>query len=88
MPVPGSKIITPKRRVDSRAWLDTRNHGALLQASEFARSIQHRQDLLIGCLEEFAYTKGLINENNLRNLPERYDKTAYGRYLLRLVEEI
>jgi len=45
------------------------------------RSIQHRQGLLIGCLEEIAYTKGLISESDLRNLAGRYDKTAYGRYL-------
>ena len=52
------------------------------------RSIQHRQGRLIGCLEEIAYTKGLISESDLRNLARRYDKTGYGRYLLRLVEEI
>jgi len=69
------------------AWLDTGNHDALLEASEFVRSIQHRQGLLIGCLEEIAYIKGLISESELRNLAGRYDKTAYGRYLLRLVEE-
>lgn len=52
------------------------------------RSIQHRQRLLIGYLEEIAYTKGLISERDLLNLAGRYDKSAYGRYLLRLVEEI
>jgi glucose-1-phosphate thymidylyltransferase len=69
------------------AWLDTGTHDALLEASEFVRSIQHRQGLLIGCLEEIAYMKGLISEGDLRKLIRRYEKTAYGRYLLRLVEE-
>jgi len=69
------------------AWLDTGTHDALLEASEFVRSIQHRQGLLIGCLEEIAYTRGLISESDLRKLVGRYEKTAYGRYLLRLVEE-
>jgi glucose-1-phosphate thymidylyltransferase len=69
------------------AWLDTGTHDDLLEASEFVRSIQHRQGLLIGCLEEIAYTKGLISESDLRKLIGRYEKTAYGRYLLRLVEE-
>src|SRR5215467_13352846 len=60
------------------AWLDTGTHDALLEASEFVRSIQHRQGLLIGCLEEIAYLKGLISASDLRKLARRYDKTAYG----------
>ena len=69
------------------AWLDTGTHDSLLEASEFVRSIQHRQGLLIGCLEEIAYTKGFIGAGQLNSLIARYEKTAYGRYLRRLVEE-
>jgi glucose-1-phosphate thymidylyltransferase len=69
------------------AWLDTGTHDALLQASEFVRSIQHRQGLLVGCPEEIAYTMGFITAEELRRLSARYDKTEYGRYLRRLVDE-
>jgi len=69
------------------AWLDTGTHDALLQASEFVRSIQHRQGLLVGCPEEIAYTAGFITADELRQLAARYDKTEYGRYLRRLVDE-
>jgi glucose-1-phosphate thymidylyltransferase len=69
------------------AWLDTGTHDSLLEASEFVRSIQHRQGLLVGCLEEIAYMRRFISEQDLRRLAARYDKTAYGRYLLRLVDE-
>jgi glucose-1-phosphate thymidylyltransferase len=69
------------------AWLDTGTHDALLEAAEFVRSIQHRQGLLVGCPEEIAYTKGFISAEKLRSLAARYGKTAYGRYLQRLVEE-
>jgi glucose-1-phosphate thymidylyltransferase len=69
------------------AWLDTGNHDALLEAAEFVRAIQHRQGLLVGCPEEIAYVKGFITSDHLRGLAARYGKTAYGRYLLRLVDE-
>jgi glucose-1-phosphate thymidylyltransferase len=69
------------------AWLDTGSHDALLEASEFVRSIQHRQGLLVGCPEEIAYTSGFINAHDLRGLASRYGKTAYGRYLQRILDE-
>ena len=69
------------------AWLDTGTHDALLEAAEFVRTLQHRQGLLVGCPEEIAYTKRFINGDELRRLAARYGKTAYGRYLLQLVDE-
>jgi glucose-1-phosphate thymidylyltransferase len=70
------------------AWLDTGTHDALLEASEFVRSIQNRQGLIVGCPEEVAYNKGFIGTEDLRSLAARYAKTAYGRYLQRLVDEV
>jgi glucose-1-phosphate thymidylyltransferase len=69
------------------AWLDTGTHDALLDAAEFVRSIQHRQGLLIGCPEEVAYRKKFITADHLLTLAGRYDKTVYGAYLQRLVDE-
>jgi glucose-1-phosphate thymidylyltransferase len=69
------------------AWLDTGTHDALLEASEFVRSIQHRQGLLVGCPEEVAYSKGFITAAKLRALAMRFGKTAYGRYLQQLIED-
>src|SRR5712691_10762730 len=69
------------------AWLDTGTHDALLEASDFVRSIQHRQGLLVGCPEEIAYSKGFIGADALRGLAARFGKTAYGRYLQRLADE-
>ena len=57
------------------AWLDTGTHDALLEASDFVRSIQHRQGLLVGCPEEIAYTKEFITADELRGLAARYNKT-------------
>jgi glucose-1-phosphate thymidylyltransferase len=69
------------------AWLDTGTHDNLLGASEFVRSIQQRQGLLIGCLEEIAFSRGLISADHLSGLIGRYEKTAYGAYLQRLLHE-
>ena len=70
------------------AWLDTGTHDSMLDAAEFVRSIQHRQGLLIGCPEEIAYQKKFINMEQLRVLASKYDKTSYGHYLQRLVDEV
>jgi glucose-1-phosphate thymidylyltransferase len=69
------------------AWLDTGTHDALLEAAEFVRTIQHRQGLVVGCPEEIAYTKGFISADTLRTLAARYEKTPYGRYLQKLLDE-
>ena len=69
------------------AWLDTGTHDELLEAAEFVRSIQHWQGLLVGCPEEVAYTKRFITGEELRGLAAYYGKTAYGRYLLHLVDD-
>jgi glucose-1-phosphate thymidylyltransferase len=69
------------------AWLDTGTQDSLLDAAEFVRSIQHRQGLLIGCPEEIAYQKKFINLDQLRALISKYEKTAYGRYLQRFIDE-
>ena len=69
------------------AWLDTGTHDSLLDAGDFVRSIQHRQGLQIACLEEIAFQKNFISLDQLRALVPKYEKTAYGQYLQRLVED-
>jgi glucose-1-phosphate thymidylyltransferase len=67
------------------AWFDMGTHDALLEASEFVRSIQSRQGLLVGCPEEVAYLLGFINADQVRALAARYDSSSYGGYLAKLV---
>lgn len=64
------------------AWLDTGTHDSLLEASEFVRTIQHRQGLQVACLEEIAFENGFIDVAQLRARGEALAKTGYGRYLL------
>ena len=68
------------------AWLDTGTHESLMQASQFIQVIEERQGLKIGCIEEVAYEMGFINDDQLRALGNKYIKSGYGEYLLRLLK--
>ncbi|MDX2002314.1 MAG: glucose-1-phosphate thymidylyltransferase RfbA [Chitinophagales bacterium] len=68
------------------AWLDTGTFDSLMQASQFVQVIEQRQDLKIGCIEEVAYIKGFINDEQLIKLATPLLKSGYGQYLLKLVK--
>jgi glucose-1-phosphate thymidylyltransferase len=69
------------------AWLDTGTHESLLEAAEFIRTIEERQNLKVGCPEEIAFLNGWIDEAELMALAQPYLKTQYGRYLARIAED-
>ena len=69
------------------AWLDTGTHESLMQASQFIQVIEERQGLKIGCIEEIAWEQGFISDDQLRILGEKYIKSGYGEYLLRLLDQ-
>ena len=68
------------------AWLDTGNPKNLLEASTFIQTIQTRQNLYVGCLEEIAYRRGFINAEQLLALGEELKKTDYGKYIIKLAK--
>ncbi|HCO81332.1 glucose-1-phosphate thymidylyltransferase RfbA [Bacillus sp. CNPSo 3703] len=68
------------------AWLDTGTHKSLLEASNYIEAVQNRQGLYVASLEEIAYRKGYINEEQLSRLALPLTKTEYGKYLLDLAE--
>ncbi|RUT40086.1 glucose-1-phosphate thymidylyltransferase [Pseudomonas sp. PAMC 29040] len=69
------------------AWLDTGTHDSLLEASHFVHTIEQRQGLKVACLEEIAFNSGWITPEMLAVQAERFKKTGYGQYLLRLLME-
>jgi len=69
------------------AWLDTGTHESLLDAAEFIRTIEERQNLKVGCPEEIAFLNGWIDEGQLLALAKPYLKTQYGRYLERIATD-
>jgi glucose-1-phosphate thymidylyltransferase len=69
------------------AWLDTGTHDSLLEASLFIQTIEKRQGLKVACLEEIAYRQGFIDVSQLHALAARMEKSTYGEYLKRIIEE-
>lgn len=69
------------------AWLDTGTHESLLEASNFVEAIQKRQGLYVACIEEIAFRRGYISKDKLLKLAEPLKKTAYGEYILDVVNE-
>ena len=69
------------------AWLDTGTPEGMLKASEFIETVQSRQGFYIACLEEIAWRKGFIDDEQLIKIGEELKMTDYGKYLLSLIEE-
>jgi glucose-1-phosphate thymidylyltransferase len=64
------------------AWLDTGTHESLLEASQFIQTVEKRQGLKVGCLEEIAFEKGFISQHQLLNQAKTLEGTSYGDYLI------
>ena len=64
------------------AWLDTGNHESLLEAGQFIETIEKRQGIKIGCLEEVAYQKGYTTKEQLLEQAKNLQGTSYGDYLI------
>ena len=67
-------------------WLDTGTIQSLLQANIYVQVIEERQGRKIGCIEEAAYTTGLIDEEQLLKIAKPLMKSGYGKYLKSLVK--
>lgn len=69
------------------AWLDTGTHDNLLKAANFVNTVQDSQGLLIGSLEEIAYMNGWLSKDELASSIKDLQKTKYGQYLQKLIDE-
>ncbi|RKY02939.1 MAG: glucose-1-phosphate thymidylyltransferase [Spirochaetes bacterium] len=68
------------------AWLDTGTPGSLLDASMFIKTIEERQGLKIGCIEEIAYKMGFIDKERVKSIARNVNSN-YGEYLMRIINE-
>ena len=79
-------LLTVERLGRGYAWFDTGTHESLLEAAEFVRTIEMRQDLKIACVEEVAYHMGYIDRERLMRLARHLGRGDYARYIERLPE--
>ena len=68
------------------AWFDTGTPDSLIDAAMFIKTIESRQGLKIGAIEEVAYRMHFINKDQLCSIASKID-TEYGEYLLNVAKE-
>ncbi|MFA4854533.1 MAG: glucose-1-phosphate thymidylyltransferase RfbA [Candidatus Omnitrophota bacterium] len=68
------------------AWLDTGTYESLIDASIFIKTIEERQGLKIGCIEEVAYRMGYISKKQLAGIASLMPN-SYGEYLRSLLKD-
>jgi glucose-1-phosphate thymidylyltransferase len=78
----GKLKVAPMSR--GTAWLDTGTFDSLMDAANFVQTIENRQGLKIGCIEEIAYRMGYISKEQLFELAKPLEKSGYGKYLMNL----
>ena len=65
------------------AWLDTGTHESLLEASQFIQTVEKRQGLKVGCLEEIAFDNKFITKKQLLSQAKALKGTSYGDFLIK-----
>ena len=68
------------------AWLDAGTNESLLDASNFVASVERRQGLKIGCIEEIAWRNRWISTEELRAIGAAMPTCEYRAYVLSLPE--
>jgi glucose-1-phosphate thymidylyltransferase len=65
-------------------WLDTGTHQSLVEATNFVKTVEEHQGIKIAAPEEIAYINGWIGKEQLYESGEKFSKTGYGQYLLKV----
>jgi glucose-1-phosphate thymidylyltransferase len=79
-------LLDVQRMARGMAWLDAGTHDSLMEAALFIQTLEKRQGLKVGCLEEIAWRQGWINDATLLRLADQLANSGYGDYLRALLE--
>lgn len=77
--------VVPMRR--GNAWLDAGTPESLMESGSFVQIIEKRQGLKIACIEEIAYRRGFINDDQMKELINQLKNGTYKTYLQKVYEE-
>ena len=72
---------------DNITWLDTGTLSSLYQAGKFIETVENRNGIKVGCIEEIAYEKGFISKDMFKKLVSKFSKNNYGKYLKKILEK-
>ena len=70
------------------AWLDTGSPKGMHKAGDFVKTVQEMQGFYVSCIEEIAWRRGFISNEQLQKCGEELKMTDYGKYILSLLEGI
>lgn len=68
------------------AWFDTGTFSSLHDASSYVRTLEERQGLKIGCLEEIAFRNNWIDRSEILKLADDYKSGTFSDYLRMLAD--
>ena len=81
----GRMSVVPMRR--GNAWLDAGTPDSLMESGAFVQIIEKRQGLKIACIEELAYRRGFIDDEQMLTLINELKDGNYKSYLKKVYEE-
>ena len=78
-------ILKIKLLEDDFMWLDTGTHESLAAAGNFVSTIENREGIKVGCIEEIAFRKGWISKQDLKLNIKNLGDNQYSKYLSSLL---
>jgi len=79
------KLLRVELLCRGHAWLDTGTYDTLISASGFIKTIEERQGLKVGCIEEIAYRMGYLTKEKLIKIAETL-RPDYRDYLMQVAK--
>jgi glucose-1-phosphate thymidylyltransferase len=81
----GRMSVVPMKR--GNAWLDAGTPESLMESGAFVHIIEKRQGLKLACVEEIAYKRGFINDEQMLSLINEMKDSNYKTYLQKVYKE-